>query len=82
MIPRRKPLFTVGKKFKWKVFHKILINFFNKVGAPIDVPKLPTPSQDEIDKYHTEFCTKIMELFETHKAKYIKNHKNVNLVLE
>ena len=49
------------------------------VGGPIHLKKTPNPSTDEIEEIHQIFCAKLIELFETHKSKYIKNHENVHL---
>lgn len=52
------------------------------VGAPIEVTKNPTPSQSDIDNLHEKFMVELEKLFEEHKWKYLKNAKNVNLVIE
>ncbi|XP_045468409.1 2-acylglycerol O-acyltransferase 1-like isoform X2 [Harmonia axyridis] len=49
------------------------------VGQPIEVKKTENPTQEDIDKLHQEFITKLTELFETQKKNYLKNHENVHL---
>ncbi|XP_055690247.1 2-acylglycerol O-acyltransferase 1-like [Lutzomyia longipalpis] len=55
---------------------------FTVVGAPIEVPKIDEPKTEDIEKYHEEFCKALTELFNTHKIKYIKDHENVQLIIE
>ncbi|GMS92990.1 hypothetical protein PENTCL1PPCAC_15165, partial [Pristionchus entomophagus] len=40
------------------------------IGEAIHVEKNTNPSQEEVDKMHTAYCEKLIELFETHKANY------------
>lgn len=40
------------------------------LGAPIQVTKSVTPSQEEIDTLHETYMTKLRELFEEHKTKF------------
>lgn len=49
------------------------------IGAPIHVPKIPNPTNDDIDRIHQIFCTEIEKLFETHKQKYVENADGVQL---
>lgn len=49
------------------------------IGAPIDVEYIKEPNDDVVNKYHEIFCTKIKELFEEHKGKYIENSETVQL---
>lgn len=37
-------------------------------GRPIDLPYIPNPSQDDIDKWHQVYCAKLLELFDTYKS--------------
>lgn len=48
-------------------------------GAPIFLEKNPTPTQERIDEIHSLFREKLLELFETHKSKYIDNSENVRM---
>lgn len=52
------------------------------VGSPIDVTQIKNPSCDQIEKLHELFCDELRTLFDTHKSKYIKNHENVQLLIE
>lgn len=49
------------------------------IGHPIHLDKNPKPTQEEIDKVHTLFCDQLIELFETHKSKYVENSEKVQL---
>ncbi|XP_006045248.4 2-acylglycerol O-acyltransferase 2 [Bubalus bubalis] len=40
------------------------------VGKPIEVPKIPHPSQEEVDRLHQHYLKELSNLFETHKLKY------------
>lgn len=40
------------------------------------------PSQAEIDDLHEKFCKSLVDLFEKNKPKFIKDYKNVQVVLE
>lgn len=51
------------------------------IGAPIEVKNSPNPSDEEINKTHALFCERLIELFETHKSKYVENFDNVQLEL-
>ncbi|XP_014286026.1 2-acylglycerol O-acyltransferase 1 [Halyomorpha halys] len=43
------------------------------VGKAIDVPKIPYPTDEEIEKYHTQFSEELITLFNEHKDKYTEN---------
>lgn len=49
------------------------------VGAPIQLKKNPNPSIAEIDEIHDLFCKHLVDLFEDHKSKYVKNSKNIHV---
>ncbi|XP_003703046.1 2-acylglycerol O-acyltransferase 2-A [Megachile rotundata] len=49
------------------------------VGSPLELPKLSEPTKEKIDEYHEKFTTKVIDLFETHKHKYIKDADSVHL---
>lgn len=49
------------------------------IGAPMYVTKTANPTQVDIDKLHADFCEKLTELFETQKAKYVKNAENIHI---
>lgn len=52
------------------------------IGAPIDVPKTPEPSEALVDEYHQKFMDGLIELFETNKVKFIKDHEDAHLDIE
>ncbi|XP_031640866.1 2-acylglycerol O-acyltransferase 2-A-like [Contarinia nasturtii] len=63
LIPRRRPITLV-------------------VGAPIHINRNPESkdvSETEINDMHATFRKKLIELFETHKSKYIENHEKIHL---
>lgn len=64
-MPFRTPITTVGRPIFSK---KKKLN--SLVGKPIKVVKNLTPTQDEIDRLHEEYCTQLIQLFDTHKTKY------------
>jgi len=37
------------------------------VGKPLDFPKLPNPSKDDVDKWHAAYIEALLKLFEEHK---------------
>lgn len=52
------------------------------VGAPIDLVKNPMPSKKDVDELHEKFMSELEKLFHEHKAKYVANHEEVQLVME
>lgn len=52
------------------------------LGAPIDVPKTPEPSDEMVVEYHQKFMDGLIDLFETNKVKFIKNHEDAHLEIE
>ncbi|KAL3081371.1 hypothetical protein niasHT_039848 [Heterodera trifolii] len=40
------------------------------VGAPMDVEKVSTPSDELVNKVHAEYCARLRELFNAHKVKH------------
>lgn len=52
------------------------------VGAPLEVPHNTNPTWDEINEVHAKFIEALIDLFETHKHKYIQDAKNVKLIIE
>ncbi|CAK1599066.1 unnamed protein product [Parnassius mnemosyne] len=51
------------------------------VGVPMEVERNLDPTDEEVDAVHAEFTKRLVELFETEKSKYSKDHKNMNLVI-
>lgn len=52
------------------------------VGAPIQMEKNESPSNEEIDKMHAKFMVELEKLFEDHKKTYIKNADKIKLQFE
>lgn len=52
------------------------------VGAPIEVEKNPSPSRDDVETLHDKFVKELEKLFNEHKEKYIKNHQDIQLIME
>lgn len=40
------------------------------IGNPIQLPKIPNPTQADIDKWHDHYIDKLVDLFERNKAKF------------
>lgn len=49
------------------------------LGAPISTIKNSSPSCEEVDKIHELYSKQLIDLFETHKSKYIENYENIHL---
>ncbi|KDO24281.1 hypothetical protein SPRG_09918 [Saprolegnia parasitica CBS 223.65] len=43
------------------------------VGAPLQLPTLPSPTPDDVRKYHDAYMTALQALFERHKAAYAQD---------
>ncbi|XP_070500973.1 2-acylglycerol O-acyltransferase 2-A-like [Chironomus tepperi] len=76
------PIIFVGRSFLpiGGIPYRKPINII--VGAPIEVTKNPNPSQSDIDNLHDRYMVELEKLFEEHKWKYLKNAKDVNLIIE
>lgn len=51
------------------------------VGKPLELPKIPEPTIEQINEYHEKFIECLVDLFETHKHDYVKNADTVSLEL-
>ncbi|PIO69461.1 diacylglycerol acyltransferase [Teladorsagia circumcincta] len=40
------------------------------VGAPIDVPQILEPTNEDVDRVHRQYCEALTELFEEHKIHF------------
>ncbi|KAK6039511.1 diacylglycerol acyltransferase [Cooperia oncophora] len=40
------------------------------VGAPIAVPKIPQPTEEEVDRVHRQYCEALTKLFDQHKTRF------------
>lgn len=49
------------------------------VGAPIEVTQTENPTDEEVERIHSEFTKALIELFEANKVKYLENGENVQL---
>lgn len=45
------------------------------------MPHIQNPCKEEIDEAHDRFCEALIELFETHKSKYIEGHEKVKMCI-
>lgn len=52
------------------------------IGAPIDTVQNHTPKDKEIDELHEKFTESLVQLFEDHKHKYLKNADKTHLEIE
>ena len=52
------------------------------VGSPIVVVKNDKPTTKEIEDLHNIFICKLKKLFNEHKKSYVKNFKNIELIIE
>jgi 2-acylglycerol O-acyltransferase 2 len=54
---------------------------FDKVGKPIDVPKIEHPTDEDVNKFHQMYIDELQRLYETYKDVYHKNRiKEMTLV--
>lgn len=52
------------------------------VGSPIELPKIPEPTSEEVNEYHEKFIKHLNALFEAEKHKYIENADSVSLEID
>ncbi|XP_043272590.1 2-acylglycerol O-acyltransferase 2-like isoform X2 [Venturia canescens] len=52
------------------------------VGSPMEVPKIPEPTTEQIEEYHTKFKNKLIDFFETEKYNYIADPEGISLTIE
>jgi hypothetical protein len=83
IIPRRKPVTTVGKIFVSRYSScTTLIECFLSVGAPIEVTKIANPTNEQIEELHGKFVQALISLFDEYKYKYLENPENKYLELQ
>lgn len=64
---------------RWIFFficERIIIIFFistKLVGKPIDVEKIPEPTDEDVQKVHQKYIEELTDLFNEHKAQYGPN---------
>ncbi|KAI2501357.1 Diacylglycerol acyltransferase [Fragilaria crotonensis] len=47
-------------------------------GKPMDLPHIPDPSQEDVDKWHAKYCEEVRRLFENNKEKVpLYKHKTL-----
>jgi hypothetical protein len=51
------------------------------VGNPIDLPKIPNPSEQDVKYWHSKYYSELISLFESNK-KSITSFENASLVLQ
>ncbi|XP_031846053.2 2-acylglycerol O-acyltransferase 2-B [Nomia melanderi] len=77
------PVLLMGRGFFQYSFgiiaHRKPINVV--VGGPMELPKIPEPTAEQVNEYHEKFIEHLNDLFEAHKHKYIKNADSVYLEL-
>lgn len=49
-------------------------------GQPLGLPKIETPTQEDIDKYHNLYCEQVTKLYEKYKEK-VPEYKHKKLVI-
>lgn len=59
----------------------IILNFFS-VGSPIYVPKTNCPTEEIINKFHEQFTTALVTLFEENKHKFEEHPESAKLIIE
>lgn len=47
----------------------------------MEVAKNLDPSDEAVDAVHSRFVQRLVDLFESEKHKYLKNHQDVHLVI-
>lgn len=69
------PFHQIQEVMKRVYLHLLL--FFNNpftlsllVGSPISVPKVPSPSQEQVNHYHQLYMESLTNLFHKHKTSY------------
>jgi hypothetical protein len=51
------------------------------VGNPIDLPKIPNPSEQDVKYWHSKYYSELISLFESNK-KSITSFENASLILQ
>ncbi|CAD5221880.1 unnamed protein product [Bursaphelenchus okinawaensis] len=66
------PAFFYGTMGFWRLYGPFPLSaeLNTVVGAPIEVEPVAEPTQEQIDQLHDTYKSKLIELFEAHKAKY------------
>lgn len=40
------------------------------IGKPMELPHIPEPTEEDVNKYHQAYINKLQELFDKHKGEY------------
>ncbi|CAG9772819.1 unnamed protein product [Ceutorhynchus assimilis] len=51
------------------------------VGHPMEVPKIESPTHEQVEEYHAKFSKVLEEMFEEQKYNYLKEPENKKLVI-
>lgn len=79
-MPHRKRIVQVGMYLeKYNLFNSFKRTSPLLVGAPIEVTKCTNPSKKEVNELHQRFMEALVDLFETHKSKYLENSADLKL---
>lgn len=75
------PVFVVGRGVFQYTFGLLPLRkrITTVVGAPLEVPHVAKPDKEQLDVQHAKFCAALLELFETHKGKYIENAESTHM---
>mmetsp|Transcript_12380 Transcript_12380/g.33644 ORF Transcript_12380/g.33644 Transcript_12380/m.33644 type:complete len:136 (-) Transcript_12380:328-735(-) len=50
-------------------------------GRPLGLPHIPNPTPEDVDKWHAEYCERLLELFDSYKwANPDYKHKKLEIV--
>ena len=50
-------------------------------GKPLGIPHIPEPTPEDIDKWHTKYCSEVTRLFDTYK-KHVPLYANKSLHID
>ncbi|XP_012276477.1 2-acylglycerol O-acyltransferase 2-B-like [Orussus abietinus] len=51
------------------------------VGSPMEIPKIPKPTTEQVDEYHAKFIDRLTEFFDKYKHEYLAN-PDTSLIIE
>ena len=60
---------------KYLIFPDWDLELVTVVGKPIQFPKIPCPTVEQVDKYFDVYVTELLDLFNRHKADYANDPK-------
>jgi hypothetical protein len=50
-------------------------------GRPLGMPHIPEPTDEDVDRWHAEYCSKLKELFDAYKGRN-PDYKHKELMIE